>query len=107
MTELELSDPTDSEDEVEIRNLLIGGSKVGQVKAYRATEEEAKTMRSKLKKSVKPGQVFSVKVFLDREIDEESTLAVAEKIREVYKDLPGKVYFVVKTGDGIVPLRMG
>jgi len=107
MAELELSDPTSSEGDVETRGLMIGGSNVGQVKAYRATEDEVKTIKSKLKKTIKPGQVFSVKVFLDKEVDENTTEAIAQKIRGIYKELPGKVYFVLKTNDGFAPLRLG
>jgi len=107
MADVKFSDPTGSEGDVETRQLIVGGATVGVVKAYKATEEEAKTIKSKLKKKVKPGQVFSAKVFLDREIDEMTTEAVAERIRSMYADLQGKVYFVLKTHDGIVPLRIG
>lgn len=107
MAELELSQPIASGDDVETRGLTMSGSSVGQVRAYRATEDEVKTIKSKLKKAIKPGQVFSVKVVLDKEVDENTTEAIAEKIRGVYKELPGKVYFVLKTNDGLVPLRLG
>jgi hypothetical protein len=107
MVDVRFSDPTTSEDDVETRQLIVGGATAGVVKAYKATEEEAKTIKGKLKKKIKPGQVFSAKVFLEKEIDETTTEAVAAGVRGVYADLEGKVYFVVKTHDGIVPLRVG
>ena len=103
---MDFSDPTISEDEVETRHLMMDGANVGLVKAYKATEEEAKIMKSRMKKKVKPGQTFSVKVFLDRELDDRSLEAVAEGVRSTYSDLTGRVYFVLNTRDGFVPLRM-
>jgi hypothetical protein len=107
MVDVKFSDPTTSEDDVETRQLIVGGAAVGVVKAYKATEEEAKTIKGKLKKKIKAGQVFSAKVFLEKEIDETTTEAVATGVRGMYADLQGKVYFVVRTHDGIIPLRVG
>lgn len=103
---VEFSDPMSSQDEVETRRLMMDGVNIGLVKAYKATEEEAKTMTSKLKKKIKPGQIFSVKVFLDKELDEGATEVIAEKARGMYGNSIGKVYFVIKTHDSIIPLRM-
>jgi len=107
MVDVKFSEPAASEDDVETRQLIVAGDTIGIVKAYKATDEEAKTIKGKLKKKIKPGQVFSAKVFLEKEIDEKTTEAVATGVRGMYADLQGKVYFVVKTHDGIIPLRVG
>jgi len=106
MSGLELSEPVNSESDVETRHLMLDGARVGVVKAYRATGEEAKLIGSKMKKRVKPGQTFSVKVFLDKEADDKTIEEMAARVRALYSDLVGKVYFVMSTGDGIIPLGM-
>jgi len=107
MVDVKLSDPATSDDNAETRQLTVAGDAIGVVKAYKATDEEAKTIKGKLKKKIKPGQVFSAKVFLNKEIDETTTQAVATEVRNMYADLQGKIYFVVKAHDGIIPLRVG
>lgn len=92
--EVKLINKSDDED---IYDLYIDKKELGKVKVYKVTEEEKQIMKSKLKKSVRVGDVFSVKVFLKNEIDEEEANEVKNIVKSNYKRGTGRIYFL--TGD--------
>lgn len=90
--EIKLTNKADDED---VYDLYIDKKELGKVKVYKVTEDERQIMKSKLKKSVKLGDVFSVKVFLKNEINEEEINEIKNVVKSNYKRGLGKFYFLI------------
>ncbi|MGB9759135.1 MAG: hypothetical protein ACP5KW_03775 [Thermoproteota archaeon] len=90
--EIRLTNKADDED---VYDLYIDKKELGKVKVYKVTEDERQIMRSKLKKNVKVGDVFSVKVFLKNEIKEEEINEIKNVVKSNYKRGLGKLYFLI------------
>lgn len=90
--EIKLISKADDEDDY---NLYIDKKELGKVKVYKVTEDEKQIMKSKLKKSVKVGDVFSVKVFLKNEINEEEINEIKNIVKSNYKRGLGRFYFLL------------
>ena len=95
-----------TDDETEVSDIMLGGEKIGILKAYKATEEEAKTIKSKLKRKVKPGEVFSLKVILKRDLGSDGLLSLKSKVDERFPSLPGRKYFLLEKQGETTPLRI-
>lgn len=84
----------ESNEEIDIYNLYIDKKESGKVKVYKVTEEERQVMKSKLKKNIKVGDVFSVKVFLKENVSEDLFENIKSAIKERYKRGTGRIYFL-------------
>lgn len=90
--EIKLTNKTDDED---VYDLYIDKKELGKVKVYKVTEVEKQIMKSKLKKNVRVGDVFSVKVFLKDKINEEEINKIKSIIKDNYKRGLGRFYFLI------------
>jgi hypothetical protein len=90
--EIRLINKADDED---VYDLYIDKKELGKVKVYKVTEDERQIMKSKLKKNVKVGDVFSVKVFLKNEVKEEEINEIKNVVKSNYKRGLGKFYFLI------------
>jgi len=104
MSLFDLRTSPQSNEETEILDIFLRGEKVGILKAYKATEEEAKTIKSKLKKKVKTGNVYSIKVILSGVLDSDKLLGLKSLVDQKFPSLPGRKYFLLEKEGEIVPL---
>lgn len=95
-----------SNDETEVMEVLLKGEKVGILKAFRATEEEAKMIKTKLKRKVEIGQVYSIKVILNKTMSTDELNDLNAAVEEKYPSLPLRKYFILQRGSEIIPLKI-
>ncbi|MBO3767980.1 MAG: hypothetical protein QXS21_02690 [Thermoproteota archaeon] len=91
--EIKLVNKAEDED---VYDLYIDKKEFGKIKVYKVTEDEKQIMKSKLKKSVRVGDVFSVKVFLKDEVTNEEKFfdEIKNVVKSNYKRGLGRFYFL-------------
>jgi len=91
-------------------DILIGEEKVGSATVYLASEEEVEAFRKKLKKQLKAGEAYTVKIFLDEKYSPKKTdlLLIRGSFLLKYPNCDSsKILFARAEGDKIVPLTDG
>jgi len=110
MTDVKLVGSSAGDKESSIYDILIGDLKVGSATAYLASEEEVEAFRKKLKKQLKVGEAYAVKIFLDEKYSPKKSdlLMIRESFLSKYPNCDSsKILFARTEGGKIVPLTDG
>lgn len=105
MPVFDLKRAPESSQEVEVLDVFFDGERVGVLKAYKASEDEAKMIKTKLKRKVKAGDVYSLRVILKNAPDPDGLLALGRMVDERYPSLAGKKYFLVEKQGELIRLN--
>jgi hypothetical protein len=100
-----------SEDkELSHYDILIGGRKVGVATVFYATEEEMEMFRKKLKKRIKVGEAYTVKIILDEKynFNKPDLVEIRDNLLKKYTSCDSsKILFARNEGGKIIPLTDG
>lgn len=110
MTDVTLVGSSAGEKESSIFDILIGNLRVGNATVYLASEEEVETFRKKLKKKLKVGEAYTVKIFLDEKYspNKSDLLMIRGSFLAKYPNCDSsKILFARTEGGKIVPLTDG
>ncbi len=89
-------------------DILVDGEKLGVGTVYYASEEEAKAFRKYLKKKVRRGDAFKIKIVLGKVPDEPVLLKIRDKfLAEFPMCDASRILFLSGEGDKAVPLTDG
>ena len=91
-------------------DVLIGDRKVGGAAVYCATEDEVEAFKKKLKKRIKVGEAYTVKIFLEEKYIPNKTdlIEIRDSFLTKYPTCdPSKVLFARTDGGKFVPLTDG
>ncbi len=104
MPAFDLRRAAQSSEEIEVLDVFLNGDRVGILKAYKASEEEAKMIKTKLKRKVKTGDVYSLRVIFKSTPASDDLLTLDRIVDERYPSLPGKKYFLVEKDGELIRL---
>jgi len=110
MTDVTLVGSSAEDKESSTYDILLGDLKVGSATVYLASEEEVETFRKKLKKKIKVGEAYTVKIFLDEKYspNKSDLLMIRRSFLAKYPNCDSsKILFAKTEGGKIVPLTDG
>ena len=110
MTDVTLVGSSAGDKESTNYDILIGDMRVGSAAVYLASEEEVEAFRKKLKKRLKVGEAYTVKIFLDEKYSPKKSdlLMIRGSFLTKYPNCDSsKILFARTEGGKIVPLTDG
>ncbi|MGQ9515032.1 MAG: hypothetical protein ACUVTL_08310, partial [Thermoproteota archaeon] len=90
-------------------DILVRNEKLGDATVYYATDEEVKAFRKYLKKKIKRGDAYKVKIVLGEKLPDRSTLLeIRDKFLVEYpKCDASNILFIRRDADKLIPLTDG
>lgn len=110
MTDVTLVGSGAGEKESSNFDILIGDLRVGSATVYLASKEEVEAFKKKLKKQLKIGEAYTVKIFLDEKYtpNRSDLLMIRGRFLSKYPNCDSsKILFARTEGGKIVPLTDG
>jgi len=110
MTGVTLVGSSVGDNESSIFDILIDDLRVGSATVYLASEEEVEAFRKKLKKKLKVGEAYTVKIFLDEKYTPKKSELISIKgsfLAKYPSCDSSKILFARTEGGKIVPLTDG